>query len=165
MCYLLSPIYCNAVIVLHIITECMQVPDILRTHTLQGCIQVGKALSIPPTAVLGGLLIITSHVISPAVINVSGTEWSETALLWLSVNMPTGSTKSSLYQYLQNVVTQVRRVCGYSTRDLVWLLGDATCEKMGDLMAANGGRLLGLYLCSFLTPLNLYRARGLTLSH
>ena len=27
----------------------------------------------------------------------------------------------------------------------MWLLGDATCEKIGDLIAANGGPLLGLY--------------------
>ena len=47
----------------------------------------------------------------------------------------------------------------------MWLLGDATCEKMGDLMAVNGGRLLGLYeLSTFLTQLNLYRGKGLSLS-
>ena len=47
------------------------------------------------------------------------------------------------------------------------MLGDATCEKMSDLMAANGGRLLGLYdeLSTFLTQLNLYRGKGLNLSH
>ena len=45
--------------------------------------------------------------------------------------------------------------------------GDATCEKMGDLMAANGGRLFGLYdeLATFLTQLNLYRGKGLVVSH
>ena len=69
----------------------------------------------------------------------------------------------------------MRKACGYSvpviqcgcSSDPVWLLGDATCEKMGDLMAANGGRLLGLYdeLSTFLTQLNLYRGKGLTLSH
>ena len=34
-------------------------------------------------------------------------------------------------------------------------------------MAANGGRLLGLYdeLATFLTQLNLYRGKGLALSH
>ena len=81
--------------------------------------------------------------------------------------MPTGSTKSALFHYLQGIVVRVRKACGYSVRDPVWLLGDATCEKMGDLMAANGGRLLGLYdeLSTFLTQLNLYRGKGLTLSH
>ena len=100
-------------------------------------------------------------------VKVPNTEWSETALLWLSVNMPTGSTKSALYQYLSSVILRVRKECGYRPIDAVWLLGDATCEKMGDLMAANDGRLLGLYdeLTSFLTQLNLYQGKGLTLSH
>ena len=49
----------------------------------------------------------------------------------------------------------------------MWFLGDATCEKMGELMAANGNRLFGLYdeLAAFLTQLNLYRGKGLSLSH
>ena len=64
-------------------------------------------------------------------------------LVWLSINMPTGSTKSALYQYLQNIVFCIRKQCHYSVNDPMWLLGDATCEKMGDLMAANGNRLLG----------------------
>lgn len=129
--------------------------------------QIGKALCIPPLAVVGGLLTLTSYAISPAVIHVPGTDWSEPALIWLSINMPTGSTKSSLYQYLNSVILQVKKQCGCKSCDPEWLLGDATCEKMGDLMAANGGRLLGLYdeLSTFLTQLNLYRGKGLNLSH
>ncbi len=105
--------------------------------------------------------------ISPAIVRVPGTEWSERALVWLSINMPTGSTKSALYQSLHTIIVRVRERCGYTPHDPVWLLGDATCEKMGDLMAANGGRLLGLYdeLSTFLSQLNLYRGKGLTLSH
>ena len=95
--------------------------------------------------VLGGLVILASYVQSPTVVNVPGTEWSERALVWLSINMPTGSTKSALYQYLHGIVGLVREKCGYRPHDPAWLLGDATCEKMGDLMATNGGRLLGLY--------------------
>ena len=104
---------------------------------------------------------------SPAIVRVPRTEWSERALVWLSINMPTGSTKSALYQYLNTIIIRVRERCGYTLHDLAWLLGDATCEKMGDLMAANGGRLLGLYdeLSTFLSQLNLYRGKGLSLSH
>ena len=110
---------------------------------------------------------ITSYIVSPAIVEVPGTEWAETALVWLSINMPTGSTKSSLYHYLHSITGHVRAKCGYTTRDPMWLLGDATCEKMGELMAANGNRLFGLYdeLSAFLTQLNLYRGRGLSLSH
>ena len=116
---------------------------------------------------LGGLVTLTSYMMSPAIVRVPGTEWSERALVWLSINMPTGSTKSALYQYLHTIIIRVRERCGYTPHDPAWLLGDATCEKMGDLMAANGGRLLGLYdeLSTFLSQLNLYRGKGLTLSH
>ena len=112
-------------------------------------------------------MIITSYMTSPAVVVVPGTDWSEPALVWLCINMPTGSTKSALYQYLHGIIVRVRKACGYTVQDPAWLLGDATCEKMGDLMAANGGQLLGLYdeLSTFLTQLNLYRGKGLALSH
>ena len=41
--------------------------------------------------------------------------------------------------------------------DPSWLLSDATFEKMGALMAENGGRLLGLYdeMSAFLTKIKL----------
>ena len=95
----------------------------------------------------------TSFVISPAMVQVPGTEWHEPALVWLSVNMPTGSSKSSLYQFLHAVITKVGEGMWLHYRDLSWLLGDASCEKMGDLMALNGGQLLGHYdeLSMFLT--------------
>ena len=63
---------------------------------------------MPPIAVLGGLLINTSYIISPATVQVPGTEWCEKALVWLSINMPTGSTKSALYLYLHTVIIKVR---------------------------------------------------------
>ena len=71
--------------------------------------------------------------------------------------------KSALYQYLNTIIIRVRERCGYTPHDPAWLLGDATYEKMGDLMAANDGRLLGLYdeLSTFLSQLNLYRGKGL----
>ena len=42
-----------------------------------------------------------------------------------------------------------------------WMLQDASFEKMGEMMAANGGRLLGMYdeLSSFLGKLNLFRGK------
>jgi len=81
--------------------------------------------------------------ISPAIVHVPGTEWHERALVWLCINMPTGSTKSALYQYLQTIVSTVRKQVQSPLNNPVWMLGDATCEKMGDLMSCNGNRLLG----------------------
>ena len=48
-----------------------------------------------------------------------------------------------------------------------WLLQDTTFEKMGPLMAENGGRLLGIYdeLSTFLTKIKLYSSCGLMDSH
>lgn len=99
----------------------------------------------PPIAVLGGLITLTSYLVSPAVVQVPNTEWSGRALVWLSINMPTGSTKSALYQYLHSILIRVRGKCSYTSCDPACLVGDAICEKMDDLMAANGGHLLGLY--------------------
>ena len=44
---------------------------------------------------------------------------------------------------------------------------DATFEKMGALMAENGGRLLGMFdkLSAFLIKIKLYSSRGLSDSH
>ena len=82
---------------------------------------------VPPIAVLGGLITLTSYMISPAVVQVPKIEWIERALVWLSINMPTGSTKSPLYQYLHGILIRVRGKCGYTSRDPEWLVGDATC--------------------------------------
>ena len=85
----------------------------------RGCFQMAKALCIPPEAVLSGLLILTSYVISPAVIIVSDTNWREAALIWL----PTGSTKSSIYHHLNCVLQQIRRKSGCTASHPAWLLG------------------------------------------
>ena len=49
----------------------------------------------------------------------------------------------------------------------MWLLQDATFDKMGSLMSENSGRLLGIYdeLSSFLSKLNLFRGKSLSDSH
>ena len=150
----------------HLVNNNISIITLYTITYIQGCFQVAKALCIPPEAVLSGLLILTSYVISPAVVVVPDTNWREAALIWLSINMPTGSTKSSLYDYLNSVLQQVRKSSGCTSHP-AWLLGDATCEKMGDKMSENGGRLLGLYdeLTTFLTQLNLYRGKGLSLTH
>ena len=74
----------------------------------QGCQQVGKAMSVPPAAVLGGLLINTSFVMSPAVVKVPGTSWVEPVLVWLTISMPTGSRKTTIYQFLRELLQRVR---------------------------------------------------------
>lgn len=84
---------------------------------LQGCFQISKALCIPPVAVLGGLVTLTSYMVSPAVVKVPGTEWAERVPVWIAINMPTGSTKSALYQYMHNILVCVRAKCGLKPKD------------------------------------------------
>ena len=46
-------------------------------------------------------------------------------------------------------------------------VGDATFEKMGELMHHNSNRILGMYdeLTTFLTQLNVYQGKGLSNSY
>ena len=59
---------------------------------------------MPPAAVLAGLLMIISFVMSHSVVEVEETDWVEPVLLWISICMPTGMGKSSLYKYLRKLV-------------------------------------------------------------
>ena len=79
---------------------------------MQGCKQVAKAMSVPPAAILGGLLIITSFVLSPSVITVPGTDWVEPVLLWITISMPTGSRKTTIYQFLRGLLDRIRKASG-----------------------------------------------------
>ena len=105
--------------------------------------------------------------LSPASVKVPLTEWCEPVLLWMTVCMPTGSGKSTLFKHLYSLLQTVRQLCGQNDNDPVWVLDDATFEKMGALMNENSARLLGLYdeLAAFLMQINLYRGRGLSDSH
>ena len=66
-------------------------------------------MSVPPAAILGGLLLITSFIISPAVVKVPGTDWEEPALVWLTISMPTGSRKTTIYQFLRRLLQRIRQ--------------------------------------------------------
>ena len=138
-----------------------------RLYFYQGCHQIGRSLSLPATAVLGGFVALTSHVISPAVVTIPDINWSEPVLVWMSINMPTGSGKSSLYKYLYDMTCEIRKRSGCTSDQPTWLVRDATFDKMGELMSQNQGCLLGLYdeLSTFLTQLSLYRGKGLAVSH
>ena len=81
--------------------------------------------------------------------------------------MPTGSGKSSLHKYLHELICNVRSKRSCTDKDPSWFIGDSTFEKMGELMAQNKGCLFGLYdeLSTFLAQINLYRGKGLAVSH
>lgn len=106
-----------------------------------------------PTSVLGGYLILGSYILSPASIQVPNTNWEEPILLWLTVTMPTGSGKSTLFRHLCDLLKDIRLHAEVVDADPSWNLDDATFEKMGALMQENASRLLGIYdeLSAFLT--------------
>ena len=137
------------------------------THIfLQGCEQVGSALNLTPTAVLCGYIILGGFLLPP-VVKVLNTNWEEPVLVWLTVAMPTGSGKSTLFRHIYLLLRAVRDQCGETDKDPSWIFDDASFEKMGALMHENGSCLLGFYdeLSAFLTQINLYRGRGLSDSH
>ena len=116
---------------------------------------------------LTGYLVLASYVISPSTIKIPDTDWAEPVLLWLTVTMPIGSGKSTLFRYLFNQLQQIRSLARVSREDTTWILNDASFEKMCALMHSNASRLLGLYdeLSAFLSQINLYRGRSLLDSH
>ena len=70
---------------------------------IHGCLQIAKAPNIPSTAVLTRYLVLTSYVISPSTVKIPDTDCAEPVLLWLTVAMPTGSGKSTLFRYLSKL--------------------------------------------------------------
>ena len=75
--------------------------------------------------------------------------------------------KSTLFRHLYGLLERARDLCHVHDDDPVWVVGDASFEKMGALMSDNSSRLLGIYdeLTTFLGQLNIYRGRQLTESH
>ena len=65
-------------------------------------------MSVPPTAILSGLIILTSFIMSPSIVKVPGTPWQEPVLIWLTISMPTGSRKTTIYRFLRSILTKVR---------------------------------------------------------
>ena len=116
--------------------------------------QIGKALSIPPTAVLLSLLGICGFVIAPSIVEVDGTDWKEPG----NVSACQLVLESPLYGYIDSLLCSIKEKSGSSP---CWQVGDATFEKMAEIMHCNLGRILGMYdeLTTFLTQINVYQGR------
>ena len=91
--------------------------------------------------------------LSPSLVKVPGSTWDKAVLVWLTVCMPTGSGKSTLFRHLYGIVGDIRMEGCLEEDAPTWLVNDATFEKMGALMSQNDGRLQGLHLmvCLILT--------------
>lgn len=122
---------------------------------------------MPPDAILCGIMILLSFFMSHCTIKVPGTVWVEPVLLWLSIAMPTGCGKTPLFIFLTGILKKVRERLSLPKTYPPWLLDEASFEKMGELMARNHSKLLGMYdeLTTFLAQINVYRGKGLMESH
>lgn len=100
---------------------------------------------MPPDSVLCGILLLISYCQSHCTISVPGTAWAEPSILWIATAMPTGSGKTPLFVFLTSILKRVRTKLNVSKTSPPWLLDEASFEKMGDLMASNHCKLLGLY--------------------
>lgn len=103
---------------------------------LQGCEQVGRALDMPPDAILSRLLLLMSFFMAHCVITVPGTVWIEPAILWIGVTKPTGSGKTPLFAFLADLLQIVRLKLKLTKVHPAWLLDQASFEKMGNLWLA-----------------------------
>ena len=65
-------------------------------------------MSVPAAAILGGLIILTSFIISPATVKVPNTPWDELTLLRLTISVPTGSRKTTSYKFLRMLLRKIR---------------------------------------------------------
>ena len=113
-----------------------------------------------PSAVLTGLLLIVSFAMSHSVVHVEKTDWKELVLNWISIAMRTGMRKSTLCKYLKDILREAQKYCAGDGDKASWLSDVQSFEKMGDLMAHNHWKLIGLYdeLPIFLSQVN---TRGL----
>ena len=102
-------------------------------------------MSMPSTAVLSGLMVIMSFMLAHSNVDVHRTEWMEPVILWVSIGMPTGSGKSSLFNYFMGLLHDVRKRCYRNDAHPSWMVEESSFEKMGAPMASNDGRLMGLY--------------------
>ena len=75
--------------------------------------------------------------LSPSSVRVPSTDWCEPVLLWLTVSMPTGSGKSTLFRHLYSLLEKVRQLCDLDEQNPAWVVDDASFEKMGALMNEN----------------------------
>ena len=85
---------------------------------------MGKALNVPAIAVLASYLILGSFILSLASVKVPNTNWAEPVLLWLTVSMPTGSGKSTLFGHLCKLLQHICELAGITNDDASWIMDD-----------------------------------------
>jgi len=96
----------------------------------QGCEQIGKAISMDPSAVLAGLLLIVSFSMSHSCVQIEGTDWREPVLNWISIALQTGMRKSTLCKYLKDILRVSKKHCANDSDKESWLCDDQSFEQL-----------------------------------
>ena len=78
-------------------------------------------MSMLATAILSGLLVLVGFMLAHSKVEVAGTEW-------MSIGMPTGSGKSTVFNYLLGLLRDVRERC-CKDFDPPWTVDEASFEK------------------------------------
>lgn len=82
-------------------------------------------------------MVLLSYCLSHSAIKVPNTEWVIASLLWITICMPTGSGKTPLYGFLNNLIEKVRSCSHVEDNDSSWRVDDASSEKLGAVMSVN----------------------------
>ena len=83
-----------------------------------------------------------SYCLSHSAIKVPNTEWVEALLLCITICMPTGSGKTPLYSFLNNLIEKVRSCSHVEENGSSWKVDDASFKKLGAMMSDNNCTLL-----------------------
>ena len=88
---------------------------------LQGCAQAAKAIGIPSSTAVFGLVVIVTFAMSHVAVEVEGIE----PVLWISICMPTGSGKSSLCKFIKGLVNDAH---ANTAKGASWFLDDQSFD-------------------------------------
>jgi len=111
------------------------------------CQLLGKAFKHDPLTILLSLVGIYSYSLGHATVKVNQV-WNEPSLLWMVINIKTGRGKSTLHQVLSDILSDVEtqmETISYNEKRGGRKMTDPSGSWFGEILASNGGRLLGLY--------------------
>ena len=63
---------------------------------------------------------------SPSIIEVTGTDWKEPILVWLTVCMQSGGGKSTLFRHIYKLIERIRSELHLKDNDPSWVFEDAS---------------------------------------
>ena len=105
--------------------------------------KVGKSLSVPWVGILVGSLTPIQYVMGYSDVELEDSDWSEPTILWSLMHMPSGTRKSLIYKFVNDLIAGS---CS-NTEDgdgehTPYKVNETTFEKLGLTMASNEGKVV-----------------------